>query len=286
MVMSKSLSIIIPVYNEELQLENCLRSIEAQTVQPDEVIVVDNNSTDRSVEIARKFAFVRVVHESHQGRGFAYSTGFNAAKSDILGRINGDSILLPDWVERVKRDFEDTEDASPLRGVTGLGVTETIPIFKSWTTTIWSRGYYWWNLADFRVQMFWGPCFAVDRQAWLEVRDRICTDDTLVHDDQDLAYLFAGRGFRVKLDTGLRIRMSGRHYSYWPKFREYRHRQFTTYRLHKEKKTLDNPEACVAPWWLPVIITVIGIVPLAGFYTASIIQSLLQTIDDRFASNN
>jgi len=269
MVMNKSLSIIIPVYNEESQLEACLQSIEAQTVQPDEVIVVDNNSTDRSMEVARRFPFVTIIQETRQGRGFAYSAGFNAAHGDILGRINGDTILVPTWVERVKYDFVNN---GQLRGVTGLGLTETVPFSKRFLTTAWSRGYYLWNMAYFRIQTFWGACFAVDRQAWLAVRNDICTDDAIVHDDQDLAYLFAGRGFEVGRDNKLRIKTPGSEYNDWPKFLSYRRRQFNTYRFHKQKGTLNQPGTQRASWWVSVALFSWGWLPIGIFYIFSFIR--------------
>ena len=56
-----SLSIIIPVYNEESHLRQCLDAIAKQIEKPDEVIVVDNNSTDETVQIAKSFSFVKVL---------------------------------------------------------------------------------------------------------------------------------------------------------------------------------------------------------------------------------
>ena len=107
-----TLSIIIPVYNEEAVLDATLRAIQRQTVMPDEVIVVDNNSSDGSVAIARRFDFVEVITEEAQGRAAARNAGFNAARSDVLGRINADVQLFPDWVERVKTNFgQDNIDA-------------------------------------------------------------------------------------------------------------------------------------------------------------------------------
>ena len=104
-----TLSLVIPVFNEENQIESCLKSIENQTVMPDEVIVVDNNCTDRTIEIVEKFKFVKVIKESRQGRGYARTAGFNEAKSDIIGRIDADSRLSNNWVEHVKNKFEEDD---------------------------------------------------------------------------------------------------------------------------------------------------------------------------------
>jgi len=100
-----TLSIIIPVYNEQSHLKTCLESIAWQTEPPDEVIVVDNNSLDNSVEIAKEFSFVKVITEKRQGVLWARNKGFNKATSEIIGRIDADSILSENWCENVRKIF-------------------------------------------------------------------------------------------------------------------------------------------------------------------------------------
>src|SRR5260221_7568754 len=91
------ISIIIPAYNEEGHLPACLDAIAAQTLKPDEVIVVDNNSTDKTVEIAKKYPFVKLLNEKRQGLRYTRNTGLDAATGDVIGRIDTDSILSPKW---------------------------------------------------------------------------------------------------------------------------------------------------------------------------------------------
>src|SRR5687767_1835934 len=91
-------SLVIPAYNEESHLRACLDAVAAQTVRPFEVIVVDNNSTDTTVAIARSYSFVAVMHESQQGIVYARNAGFNAARGDIIARIDADTHLSPNWI--------------------------------------------------------------------------------------------------------------------------------------------------------------------------------------------
>ena len=102
-----TLSLIIPAYNEEHHLKDCLDSIAKQTVMPDEVLVIDNNSTDKTVAIAKKYPFVRVIHEPKQGVIHVRNTGFDAATGDIIGRTDADNLLTENWVKRVKEIFAD-----------------------------------------------------------------------------------------------------------------------------------------------------------------------------------
>ena len=107
-----SLSIVIPVYNEEHHIRACLDAIAAQTVRPDEVIVVDNNSTDRSMEIVQEYPFVRIVREPRQGIVYTRNAGFDAAKCAIIGRIDGDTVLPVNWVARVKWFYANSSNAN------------------------------------------------------------------------------------------------------------------------------------------------------------------------------
>ncbi len=100
-----SLSLVIPAYNEERHLAACLDAVSRQAVMPSEVIVVDNNSTDRTAEIARSYPFVRVVQEPRQGIVFARNAGFDAARGDIIGRIDADTIIPSDWTKHVLAFF-------------------------------------------------------------------------------------------------------------------------------------------------------------------------------------
>lgn len=102
-----TLTIVIPAYNEEDQLERCLQAISEQSLLPDEVIVVDNNSSDRTAEIARRFPFVKLLHEERQGLRFTRDTGVAAATGDIIGRIDADTRISEGWCARIREIFAD-----------------------------------------------------------------------------------------------------------------------------------------------------------------------------------
>src|SRR5581483_6160102 len=101
------ISIFIPVYNEADSLRGCLDAIALQDDMPDEVIVVDNNSSDNSVEIALKYDFVQLLQEPKQGVMHARKLGYDNAAGDIIARIDADTILPPDWLRNIKSVFMD-----------------------------------------------------------------------------------------------------------------------------------------------------------------------------------
>ena len=101
---SLRVSVVIPVYNEEAYIGACLESLMKQNVKPDEIIVIDNNSTDNSVAIAQKYP-VRIIHEKIQGMTPARNRGFNEARYAIIARTDADTILPVTWIKRIKKNF-------------------------------------------------------------------------------------------------------------------------------------------------------------------------------------
>ena len=95
-------SIVMPAFNEEKNIKNALESLRNQETDLEyEVIVVDNNSTDKTVEIAKTFTNtmnLRIINEKRQGRGPARARGFKEAKGDIILSADSDAIFYEDWI--------------------------------------------------------------------------------------------------------------------------------------------------------------------------------------------
>lgn len=110
------LSVIVCAYNEAATVGPCLHSVLAQTRLPDEIILVDNASTDETAIVAERIPGVRVVHEPCKGLPRARETGRLAATGDILLFLDADCRAPLHWVERVAQRFDTRPD---LLGVTG-----------------------------------------------------------------------------------------------------------------------------------------------------------------------
>lgn len=91
-------SVIVPIYNRERELEKCIMSILNQTYRELEIILVDDGSTDSSLEICQKYAAmdkrVKVIHKENGGLISARKAGLLAAGGKYIAHIDGD-----DWVE-------------------------------------------------------------------------------------------------------------------------------------------------------------------------------------------
>src|SRR4051812_20611833 len=100
------ISIVIPVYNEVDNLRACLDAISRQDQAPHEVIVVDNNSSDASAQIAVSYSFVTLIKEMKQGVVHARNTGFDAVSGEVIGRIDADTIIPNDWTIQIAQIFK------------------------------------------------------------------------------------------------------------------------------------------------------------------------------------
>ncbi len=174
-------SIIIPVYNEEKYIKNCLDSLMKQEEKPDEIIVVDNNCTDKTISIVKKFKDVKIIQEKKQGIAHARNAGFNAANSDILARCDADTILPPDWIKNIKNNF--SRDPS-LVGISMPIRLSDVPIIGR--STILFYIYMLIPRLMIGVYPMFGPSYAIKKAVWNKVKDKICLDDKAVHEDIDL----------------------------------------------------------------------------------------------------
>ncbi len=115
------LSIVIPAYNEEKYIARCLQSVITQietleTVRDIEIIVVNNASADRTVEIASEFTGVLIVDENERGLVKARQAGFVASSGDLIANVDADTKLPPGWIDKVFLEFEKDEKLVALSG--------------------------------------------------------------------------------------------------------------------------------------------------------------------------
>ena len=108
-------SVIIPVYNTDHYLEQCLDSVVSQTLQDIEIICVDDGSTDRSPEILRRYeaedARIRIVSRENGGLGCARNSGTEIATGEYLAFLDSDDWLDPEVLkksyDRITKDDAD-----------------------------------------------------------------------------------------------------------------------------------------------------------------------------------
>lgn len=108
-------SVVIPVYNVERYLERCVQSVQRQTYQDVEIILVDDGSPDNSGllcdQLAEKDPRIRVIHQENQGLSGARNTGIRQAQGDFLIFMDSDDEwLLDDGLDALARQCDEKTD--------------------------------------------------------------------------------------------------------------------------------------------------------------------------------
>lgn len=224
-----TVSIVIPAYNEEGYLEACLNAVAAQTVKPLEVIVIDNNSTDKTVAIAKRFSFVSLVHERQQGVTYARDRGFNLAKGDIIGRIDADTALPPDWVATATQLMTHRPHLAAVSGPTGF-YDLPHPGVSLWLTKVIRTSLFYGGKKDSRY--LFGSNMLIRRSAWQGVAGKVCHESGL-HEDNDLAIHLDKAGLEVGYTNQLTTNISVRRTDVPPRDTlPYAFSEYHTYRHH------------------------------------------------------
>ena len=102
-------SFVIPAYNEEAYLGQCLESILRETDSAQistEIIVVNNASTDGTRELAMRYPGVRVIDQPIKGLTQARQAGFLASTGELIANVDADSRLPKGWLTQVLKEFE------------------------------------------------------------------------------------------------------------------------------------------------------------------------------------
>ncbi|WP_433794581.1 glycosyltransferase family 2 protein [Actinoplanes sp. CA-252034] len=192
------ISVVIPAYNEEFMIGACLDAVLAQSRAADEVIVVDNNSTDRTAEILHDFRDrVIVLGEERQGVQHARNRGLNAATGDVIVRIDADTRLPAGHLAEVEATFGDPSVDAATGPVRYYDVT--LPRVAARGDAI-VRGL--WTVPNGRLDWIFGANMAIRRPIWHAVAATLCADERF-HEDLDLGMHLRAGGFSVRYARGL-----------------------------------------------------------------------------------
>lgn len=247
-------SIIIPAWNEEDRIEDCLTCATVQTRAPYEVIVVDNKSTDRTVEVVERFIAshpgtpVRLIHQdAEQGLIPTRNAGLNAAKGDILGRVDADCMLKPDWVEVVTGIF--TEDPKAM-GASGPVVYYDMPLKKTGLRGD-NRTRRLIYRADGNQTMLFGSNMALRATAWRAICGEVCRDyEDVMHEDVDISLHLLGKHFKTVYSPRMIVGMSARRMaSGFVSFKHYTDRFRNTFDAHPRHTRFFRPEYLLRVMW-------------------------------------
>jgi glycosyltransferase involved in cell wall biosynthesis len=208
-----TVSIVIPAFNEERRIRACVVAAIEQTEPADEIIVVDNRSTDSTLAVLgslqREFpdAPLRVFRQdAEQGLVPTRNFGLDRALGEVIGRIDADSIIEPDWVEEVRRLFRDPS----VDAATGPMIYYDMPLrrFGHHADDALRRAIL--KLAR-DYHFVFGSNMAIRASAWRDIRGDVCRDlADEMHEDIDLSIHLQRRGHGVAYSSAMVAGMSAR----------------------------------------------------------------------------
>jgi glycosyltransferase involved in cell wall biosynthesis len=156
------ISVVIPAFNEEKSISRTLSALAKQKTKHEfEVIVVNNNSTDKTANVAKKFSKelnLKVIAEKRKGRGKARDTGCRKATGGVIFSMDADTIPPSNWIESMYKYFNYPDVVA----VTGPWEVRDCKGFKRWFLNhcqtpatlpyILFRGHYWLTGFNFAIR--------------------------------------------------------------------------------------------------------------------------------------
>lgn len=183
------LSIIIPAFNEELYLDDCLKSIQTNHhYHHCEVIVVDNNSSDQTIKTASKYPF-KVLHNDRPGVAATRNHGASAAKGQFLYFLDSDCRVPPHFLSSLLTYLENNPDTKVLGGPIIYDRDGIIP----YIVTHHFQYFYWYfrfMKSLFGIQSFSGGNVIIQKNLFFQFDgfDENFSDQTILYpEDLDLA---------------------------------------------------------------------------------------------------
>ena len=232
-----SVSIVIPAYNEQDTIKACVVAALDQTVPAVEIMVVDNKSTDGTAAVVRALQaaypeapIVYMKQDAEQGLIPTRNFGLDRAQGEVIGRIDADSVLEPNWVEEVQKAFADPQVAA----CTGPVIYYDMPLrrFGHIADDALRRALI--RIAS-EYHLLFGSNMAIRATAWQQVRAEVCLDpEDELHEDVDLSIHLHQHKLKIAYSSEMVTGMSARRIDDSPReYYSYVMRFERTYKKHK-----------------------------------------------------
>jgi biofilm PGA synthesis N-glycosyltransferase PgaC len=192
-------TVLIPAYNEKGSLADTIQSLRIQTVPPEEIIVIDDCSTDGSGDIARKCGVTSIRPFTNTGsKAGAQNFALGRVQTGFTMAIDADTTLAPDAIEKLLQAFDDPETAAACGFVIPRNVS-----------SLWERGRYieyllaftWYKpIQDYyQKPLISSGCFSIYRTDIL--RENGGWSTRTLAEDMDLTWSFYEKGYGVRFIT-------------------------------------------------------------------------------------
>lgn len=117
-------SIIVPIYNKEKTLEQCIQSVLSQTCNDWELLLIDDGSKDKSLTVANNYASsaIQVLHHENHGVSYTRNRGIKEAKGEYLIFLDADDYYEPSFLEHIQVGIQNNQANIYLCGITKVHI--------------------------------------------------------------------------------------------------------------------------------------------------------------------
>ncbi len=199
--MQQTISVIIPAWNAEKSISDCLDSITNQSIQPFEVILVDDGSHDKTAVIALDYKVTLLNTHGRKGPATARNMGAEAASGDIILFLDSDVIIQKNLIEKVLSHFTDDSVWAVQTLYTPKCPAENV-------VSQYQNYYYYYSLnrmPDGDTATFATWCAAIRRDKFAEVGGFNVRIPEPTVEDEELGYTIVESGGRIILDKSILV---------------------------------------------------------------------------------
>ena len=187
------ISVIIPFYNSDKTLKECLDSVFNNKFDDFEVIAVSDKSTDSSIDIAKNYNCKIIELEENNGPAFARNTGANSASGDILLFLDSDCVVKNDALINIDKIFKNKE-INVIQGVYSHK-----PNYKS-ISTQYQQSFYcyfaWHEYLSYTDNLI-SMCFAIKKKIFFECNGFNTNIKNATAEDDEFGYTLAEKGHKI-----------------------------------------------------------------------------------------
>ena len=193
-------SIIIPVYNSQDSLAECLKSVFNSNYNGYEVIVVDDCSTDSSVEIAKKLGCKVIKHKKNGGAAKSRNTGAKSAKGSILIFLDSDVIIRKSTLKMFDESFRANQNAAAIQSI--YSKYTRYQIFTNVYKMLYLR-YGFEKIKEKSIPTIASYCVAIKRNIFEELKgynDKIPSATT---EDDEFGHRITNNNYKIILNKNI-----------------------------------------------------------------------------------
>ncbi len=196
-----TISVIIPAWNAEASIKDCLESITNQSKQPYEIIFVDDGSTDNTTTIAREFNITLLSTGGRKGPAIARNMGASASKGQVILFLDSDVIVPGDLIEKMASHFADES----------IWAVQTLytPICPASDLVSQYQNYYYYysfsRMPETGNATFATWCSAVRRDKFIEIGGFNVRIPEPTVEDEELGYTIVDNGGIIILDKSILV---------------------------------------------------------------------------------